>query len=173
VKTSLPVFPARSGSIREIFSCRCVSRCGQTIRRIRRYIDRIDIQVRRPLGGFRFVSRRIGRRDVKESGPIDTLSAGRQQRGASLRFINIVIGAQKSVCHTQGSYVLPSPRWQVLLLCFPPPFVRSPAPSCTIVHPPPATVPSSPSMLRVPFSFLSLSLSLCLCPLSDRPFAPL
>jgi len=116
VKTSLPVFPARSGSIREIFSS--VNRIRIHARRrhanppLHRadadsILDRYPGFIRGSLGGFRFVSA-MNRTDVKESRPVDTLSAGRQQRGASVRFINIVIGAQKSVRHTQGSYVLPS-----------------------------------------------------------------
>lgn len=81
-----------------------------------------------------------------------------------MRFINIVIGAWKSVCHTQKSYVFPSaaatpPQWEILLFLFQP---YSPVLHNGVVCQcyPPIPLPPFPSPLyRAPHFLFSLSLS--------------
>lgn len=98
-------------------------------------------------------------------------STGRARR-TSVRFINIVIGAQKSVCHTQKSYVFPSAVGSPSLPLSPSPACSS-APSCATItthhrhHP---HYPCSP-LCRVSHFLFSLSAPfLPRCPAFAAPF---
>lgn len=115
----------------------------------------------------------------EEERPIDTLSARRQIRVAciartSVRVINIVIGAQKSVCHTQESYVFPLPQQPLLRRG------KSFSSSFVLIHPVLQTKPCYPPPLflsfisDVPLFFLSFSWSFWpVVPISRRLFSSL
>lgn len=111
----------------------------------------------------------------EEERPIDTLSARRQVPGVrrtSVRFINIVIGAQKSVCHTQESYVFPFPQQPL------PPakgeisfsFIPLLGLFSNAVLPPPSPPPPLLYIGRPTFLSLFLMVFLTRCPAFAAPF---